>query len=236
MQDVMREHIRTDVPFGLFLSGGVDSSVLLALLARESQTPIRTLSVGFPDSSVRNELAVAADTAARFSANHSALQLDRQSLLPRLPHCIWAADELMADYASLPLSALAERAGEELKVVFSGEGGDEVFAGYGRYRPHPLKSLLGRLRSPATAGYRSKGSFSGLPTSLFSDELDAAMTDWQAPVTQAWNAAPEHWSRLQRMQAIDMATGCQTTCWSRPTVSSWRGRGRSRAIPRSSRW
>lgn len=206
MHDVMREHMRTDVPFGLFLSGGVDSSVLLALLARESQTPIRTLSVGFPDSGVRNELAVAASTAARFSANHSALELGKDSLLPRLPHCIWATDELMADYASLPLSALAERAGEELKVVFSGEGGDEVFAGYGRYRPHPLKALLGWLRSPETGGFRSKGQFSGLPSSLFSAELSAAMTHWREPLTAAWDASPSTWSRLQRMQVTDMET------------------------------
>ncbi len=206
MRDVMREHMRTDVPFGLFLSGGVDSSVLLALLARESQTPIRTLSVGFPDSGVRNELAVAATTAARFSANHSALQLDKNSLLPRLPHCIWAADELMADYASLPLSALAERAGEELKVVFSGEGGDEVFAGYGRYRPHPLKALLGWLRAPDTGGYRSKGQFSGQPPNLFSPELHAALPRWHEPFSDAWRAAPLRWSRLQRMQATDMET------------------------------
>lgn len=206
MHDVMREHMRTDVPFGLFLSGGVDSSVLLALLARASQTPIRTLSVGFPDSGVRNELAVAAATVARFSANHSALELDKNSLLPRLPHCIWAADELMADYASLPLSALAERAGDELKVVFSGEGGDEVFAGYGRYRPHPLKALLGWLRAPDTGGYRSKGQFSGQPPALFSPELHAALQHWHEPFSDAWRAAPRSWSRLQRMQATDMET------------------------------
>ncbi len=206
MRDVMREHMRTDVPFGLFLSGGVDSSVLLALLARESQTPIRTLSVGFPDSGVRNELAVAASTAARFSARHSALELDRNSLLPRLPHCVWAADELMADYASLPLSALAERAGEELKVVFSGEGGDEVFAGYGRYRPHPLKALLGWLRAPGSDGYRSKGACSAFGNTLFSEELHTAMSGWRAPFETAWRSAPASWSRLQRMQATDMET------------------------------
>lgn len=204
MEQVMREHMRTDVPFGLFLSGGVDSSVLLALLSRYADEPIRTLSVGFPGTGVRNELAVAASTATKFSARHDALELHQDTLLKRLPHCVWAADELMADYASLPLSALAERAGAELKVVFSGEGGDEVFAGYGRYRPHPLKALLGYLRAPGTQGFRSKGLFSEV--GLCSAELSSAMQHWRAPLIEAWNAAPATWSKLQRMQAADMAT------------------------------
>lgn len=206
MQEVMREHMRTDVPFGLFLSGGVDSSVLLAELARASDIPIRTFSVGFREASVRNELDAAAATAARFGARHTALELDVNSLLSRLPHCVWAADELMGDYANLPLSALAERAGSELKVVFSGEGGDEVFAGYGRYRPHPLKKWLARMRAPVTRGFRSKGQFSGLPHSLFRPELHTAMQRWREPFEAAWRNAPANWSDLQRMQAVDMQT------------------------------
>ncbi len=206
IEHVMRIHMRTDVPFGLFLSGGVDSSVLLALLARASAQPIRTFSVGFSATAVRNELDAAAATAARFGAVHTALELDASTLLARLPHCVWAADELMGDYANLPLAALAERASGELKVVFSGEGGDEVFAGYGRYRPHPLKKWLATVRAPATHGFRSKGQFSGLPGSLFNPELRSAMQHWHEPFEAAWKRSPADFSDLQRMQATDITT------------------------------
>jgi asparagine synthase (glutamine-hydrolysing) len=206
MDTVMRIHMRTDVPYGLFLSGGVDSSVLLALLARASAAPIRTFSVGFTGHSVNNELAVAERTAAAFGARHTALTLDADGLLGRLPHCVWAADELMGDYANLPLSALAERAGGELKVVFSGEGGDEVFAGYGRYRASPVKRWLAAWRAPKTRGFRAGGAFSGVSAAHFNGALAEAMRHAREPFEAAWQRAPAHFSRLQKMQATDIAT------------------------------
>ena len=202
---VMHEHMRTDVPFGLFLSGGVDSSVLLALLARESKEPIRTFSVGFPDSRVHNELNAAAEMASLFCTHHTTLQLDRNTLLSHLAHSVWAADELMGDYANLPVSALAERTGQELKVVFSGEGGDEVFAGYGRYRTHGLKQVIRWLRAPSTAGYRGRGMLAG-EENLCSGPLEQALGHWRRPIIEAWQAAAPGWSRLQKMQATDIAT------------------------------
>ena len=87
--------------------------------------------------------------------------------MERLPHVVWAADDLTADYANLPVSLLAERAGAEIKVVFSGEGGDEVFAGYGRYRANFLKRLLGQLRYPGSGGFRTGGMFSNEAITLF---------------------------------------------------------------------
>ena len=140
MQTVMQEHMRSDVPFGLFLSGGVDSSILLALLSRYKNEPIRTYSIGFSGVRLKDELPQAERLARHMGSRHTSIRPDPIAIFHSLPYTIWAADELMRDYASLPTALLAEAAGKDLKVVFSGEGGDEVFAGYGRYRPSIFES------------------------------------------------------------------------------------------------
>lgn len=206
IEQVIEIHLRSDVPFGLFLSGGVDSSLLAALIARRAPEPLRTFSIGFPGTSVHNELAAAAAVAAQLGTRHTAYEARAEELLERLPHVVWAADDLTADYANLPVSLLAERAGAEIKVVFSGEGGDEVFAGYGRYRANFLKRLLGQLRYPGSGGFRTGGMFSNEASSLFRPELARALRDWRAPFARAWSEPPPTWSRLMRMQYVDLET------------------------------
>jgi len=142
---VMIEHLRADVPYGLFLSSGVDSGSLLALITELSGRPVRTFSIGYGDVRASDELGPAAGVARRFGAKHTEVILDRKAVFRRLPYTMWSTDDLLHDYASLPTSFLAERAAEELKVVLTGEGGDEVFAGYGRYRRHPLQRWMQRL-------------------------------------------------------------------------------------------
>jgi asparagine synthase (glutamine-hydrolysing) len=207
METVMREHMRADVPFGLFLSGGVDSSILLALLTRYKDEPIRTLSVGFPGSGVANELAGAEEIAARFGSRHQVIQTHREDLLRRLAFSTWAADDLMLDYASLPTLSLAQAAAAELKVVFTGEGGDEAFAGYGRYRRRAWQRWLKSLIAPGASAFRSRGDFHGARAlGMFTKPLQVAMEQWRRPVVDAWEACPPQWSALQRMQAVDMVT------------------------------
>ncbi|MBK8537883.1 MAG: asparagine synthase [Candidatus Competibacteraceae bacterium] len=144
--------------------------------------------------------------AAQFGTRHTAIEARADELLERLPHAVWAADDLTADYANLPVSLLAERAGAELKVVFSGEGGDAVFAGYGRYRVPLLKRLLARLRHPGGGDFRGRGLFSAEAARLFRPELAEAMRHWRAPFAQAWNETPATWTRLMRMQYVDLET------------------------------
>ena len=206
MQDVMDIHMRADVPLGLFLSGGVDSSLLAAMLAQRVSEPLRTFSVGFPGSSVHNELDAAQRVAEQFHTRHSVFEVRADDMLNCLPRSVWAADDLTADYANLPVSMLAERAGTELKVVFSGEGGDEVFAGYGRYRAPWIRRAVAALRAPSSGGFRTKGIFAGIPPALFKPQLAEAMADWRLPFQQAWQRTPKHWTRLQRMQYVDMET------------------------------
>jgi len=207
MDTVMHTHIRTDVPFGLFLSGGVDSAILLAMLDRHVEGPVRTYSVGFPDSHVANELNAATKLARHFKTEHVVLELTQHQLLQGLPYTIWAADELMGDYANLPVALLAQRAAGDLKVVFSGEGGDEVFAGYARYRPVTIKRLLKQLRYPGSGGFRmSKTINQRWASVLYSQELLQVANTWSVPFISAWQGLPASMPDISRMQAVDIQT------------------------------
>ncbi|HEY7758004.1 MAG TPA: asparagine synthase (glutamine-hydrolyzing) [Burkholderiales bacterium] len=207
METVVRQHMRSDVPYGLFLSGGIDSSILLALLTRYNDRPIRTFSLGFSDASIESELPAALEIARRFASEHTVLSPDRKQMFYRLPFCVWAADDLIRDHAILPTALLAEETSRVLKVVFTGEGGDEVFAGYGRYRrAFPLR-WFGRLLAPGSGGFRTRGTFRGSwPRKLFRPELLSRVADARQPFVRGWREAPSSWSDLQRMQHTDIVT------------------------------
>jgi asparagine synthase (glutamine-hydrolyzing) len=204
---VMREHRRSDVPFGLFLSGGLDSAVLAAKLAEQGAGRLKSYSVGYRGTTLAHELDEAARVAAHFGFEHHPLELDLAKVFGRLPHTVWCVDELMRDYACLPTSILAETAGAELKVVFSGEGGDEAFAGYGRYRPPLAERLLKSILHPGSGGFRTRGQWAGRWTRhLMGPALRAVAAADRAPVLNAWRATPRHWSDLQRRQYTDLVT------------------------------
>lgn len=207
MEVVMTQHMRADVPFGLFLSGGVDSTTLLALLSRYKEEPIRTFSLGFPDSSVGDELSTAESIAKHFNSQHTIIRPTGETMLQRLVYSTWAADDLMRDFANLPTSLLAEEAAKDLKVVFSGEGGDEAFAGYGRYRPGRLESMMKNFLYPGSGGFRTGGNFRGkLPKQIFSEKLLQVADQWRRPIIDAWHSTPVNWSDLQRRQYVDLTT------------------------------
>ncbi len=204
---VMREHMRADVPYGVFLSGGVDSAVLLAQLKRYHEQPIRSFSMGWKDAQQRDELDDAERMAQRFGTEHTAIRMDAQAVFHRLPRSIWAADDLMRDYACLPTLSLAEAAGRELKVVFSGEGGDEAFAGYGRYRQAGVERFLKSLRYPGSGGFRVRPELDpGWVRRLFVADLQPALEAYRDPVVRAWGQTPRAWSDLQRRQYVDLQT------------------------------
>jgi len=207
MDTVMHQHMRADVPFGLFLSGGLDSSILLALLSKYSNDPIQTFSVGFPGSSVGSELSAAQQLAQQYGSQHSVITPGPEDMYQRLPFCSWAADDLMRDNANLPTALLAERAASELKVVFTGEGNDEIFAGYGRYRPGRIESALKNIIHPGSGGFRTSATFRGsIINKLFGPELRQAAKTARAPFIEAWQAAHSDWSNLQRRQYTDIQT------------------------------
>jgi asparagine synthase (glutamine-hydrolysing) len=204
MEIVITQHLRSDVPIGLFLSGGVDSTILLALMRRYGIDDIKTFSVGFPGSSVGDELAVAGSLAKHFSAEHHIVTPSADDMLGRFVETVWAADDLMRDPANLPSLLLAELASKDVKVVLSGEGGDEAFAGYGRYRMGRVEQMLKACLFPGTGGFRTRGDFRhGLAKALWGTDLMACKGEWRAPWSESWAAMPSSWTLLQKMQALD---------------------------------
>jgi asparagine synthase (glutamine-hydrolysing) len=207
MDAVMREHMRADVPIGLFLSGGLDSATLAASLAEHGAGQIQSFSVGWQDTALDDELNAAARIADWFGFEHRAITLTPAQIFARLPHSVWAVDDLMRDYACLPTSILAQTAAASLKVVFSGEGGDEAFAGYRRYRPSPVERWPKGLRHPGSGGFRTRPHWSPhWIRALFGPALRALPGRSRQPFIDAWQRTPRAWSDLQRRQYTDLTT------------------------------
>jgi len=131
LADSVRSHLVSDVPIGVFLSGGLDSASVLSLMRDQVTGPIKTFSVGFADASF-NELARARATATRFGTEHHDMVLP-SSVSDVVPTLIETFDEPFADSSAIPLYYLSRFAREHVKVVLSGEGGDEIFGGYETY-------------------------------------------------------------------------------------------------------
>jgi asparagine synthase (glutamine-hydrolysing) len=131
LRDSVRAHLVSDVPVGVFLSGGVDSSILTALAAQEGSTPPATFSIGFEEASF-NELEQARLVSERYGTDHHELVL-RPDAGELLSEVVAGFDEPFGDSSALPTFLLARMASEHVKVVLSGEGADELFGGYETY-------------------------------------------------------------------------------------------------------
>ena len=143
LRDSVRAHLVSDVPVGVLLSGGVDSSLLAAFAAQESSEAVRTFSIGFEERSF-DELDDARLVARRYATDHHELVLrpDAARLLPALAD---AFDEPFADSSALPTYLVSELAAGHVKVALSGEGGDELFGGYHTYAADLLAERFGRV-------------------------------------------------------------------------------------------
>jgi asparagine synthase (glutamine-hydrolysing) len=203
--DSVNAHLLADVPVGVLLSGGVDSSVLTALAARCSAQRVSTFSIGFRERSF-NELELAREVARRYDTDHHELVVspDVGELLPRL---VAAFDEPFADSSAIPTYLVSELAAKHVKVVLSGEGGDELFGGYETYaadelarwvgpaaaRLAPLAELLPSSNARVSLEYRAKrfARAASLPPlerhhgwkEIFSAQqrVQLLVSDWQRP-------------------------------------------------------
>jgi asparagine synthase (glutamine-hydrolysing) len=144
LEESIAEHLSCEVPLGVFLSGGLDSSLIVALARRHLQKPLNTFSIAFPEASDQNESRFARDVARLCETQHHEIPLDADAfdLMPRVAESL---EEPLADPAALPLYVLSHRARELATVVLSGEGGDEVFGGYPRYYWHLRASAADQL-------------------------------------------------------------------------------------------
>jgi asparagine synthase (glutamine-hydrolysing) len=180
----------------MFLSGGIDSSVLLALMARLNDTPVRAYTAGFPGTAARDERDHARAVAQAVGAEAIDVAVTEADFWRRLPEIAAAMDDPAADYAIVPTYMLGRVAGAELKVVLSGEGGDELFGGYGRYRAARRPRWLGGKPM------RGRGSFDGL------DILRQPPTTWRAGV-----AASEKLARTAGRTALQVAQATDCADW-----------------------
>ena len=191
--DSVNVHQRSDVAYGMFLSGGIDSSVVLAHMRELNEAPVRAFTVGFDDAGATDERDHAAAVAAAAGATFEAVGFAEDDFWRLLPAIASTLDDPVADYAILPTFKLARLARERgIKVVLTGEGGDEMFAGYGRYRRALRHRLFGGR------AMRSEGAFDGL------DVLTDRPVAWRDGVAAAEEASRAHArTRLQALQAAD---------------------------------
>ncbi|MGZ3312723.1 MAG: asparagine synthase (glutamine-hydrolyzing) [Caulobacteraceae bacterium] len=200
LEDSVTVHQRSDVPYGLFLSGGIDSAVIAAMMARLNERPVTAFTCGFEAASgktgVRDERAAAEKVARALNLDWREVTFGEEDFWRVLPQVAWALDEPTTDYAALPTYKLAEAAKGVLKVVLTGEGGDELFAGYGRYR---------RALRPTLFGGREAGP---RPTSPFlADHGVRAVERWRQATDPRTALSPAlgGLDRLQEAQARDIA-------------------------------
>jgi asparagine synthase (glutamine-hydrolysing) len=194
LADSVRVHCRSDVPYGLFLSGGIDSSLVLSYMAEHANAPVRSFAVGFEGASVADERGVARAVAQQCRAEHVEIGFGEADCWRLLPQVAAAMDDPAADYACLPTYKLAQAARESVKVVLTGEGGDELFAGYGRYRSAMRPWWLGGRAT------WSRGTFDKLQV------LRATGPAWRDGIVAAEvTAGGDGRSRLQAAQAVDCA-------------------------------
>ncbi len=154
LRETVGLYVRSDVPFGAFLSGGVDSSTVTALMSEVLSEPVRSFSIGFAESEY-SELAYAEEAATRLGTRHHAAVLDPTVSLPWLLSLAARFGEPFADSSCLPTWYVSHLAAAEVKMVLSGDGGDELFAGYASYPAvleqtraapqHPLAAALAQL-------------------------------------------------------------------------------------------
>ncbi len=147
LDEAVRQQLVSDVPLGSFLSGGIDSSAVVALMAGVGAQPVETFSIGYPGraGAQATEFDFARLTASRYSTRHHEQTLDPSVFWGVLEKLVWHFDEPVADPAAVPLYFLARAARREVKVVLSGEGADEILGGYTAYRRTLALNGLARL-------------------------------------------------------------------------------------------
>ena len=230
LQESVRYHLVSDVPVGAFLSGGIDSSAVVASMAASSSSRIKTFSIGFREEEF-NELPYARLVAQRFGTDHHELVL-QPDVAALLEHLAWDLDEPFGDSSAIPTYMVSRLAGQHVKVVLSGDGGDELFGGYDKYvvegrdrmarfLPGSVRALLARTsdalpedaKGKQVLEYLSKpdGERYVYATTLFRrDHQQRLLTDWARD--QIGEAHPErlclerlgrqgHW--LSTLQDLD---------------------------------
>jgi asparagine synthase (glutamine-hydrolysing) len=211
LEESVRLRLMSDVPLGMFLSGGIDSSAIAALMAKMIGRPLQTFSVAFKDRAF-NELEYAREVARAIGADSHEIVIDDRDFFGALPKLVWHEDEPIAHPSSVPLYFVSALAREHVTVVLTGEGADELLAGYGKYprvswnwragtvyermMPDALRASIARgviPRLPRTLARYAKRSFLAMdrsPESMFFDNFASIrLADQQELLAPALRAA-----------------------------------------------
>ncbi len=164
LRECVKLHLVSDVPFGAFLSGGLDSSTIVALMSQFLNEPVKTYSVGFQgDAEAFSELPYARMVAKKYETDHHEVFIRPHDLINLSEKVVWHLDQPVADEACLANYMVAELASRQVKMVLTGEGGDELFAGYARYAGERLSPLFQHLpRAAKSVALAASGRLPGL--------------------------------------------------------------------------
>jgi asparagine synthase (glutamine-hydrolysing) len=207
LDDATRIRLRADVPWGAFLSGGVDSSTIVGLMARHVDRPVKTFCIGFEDPRY-DESAFALQAARRFGCEHTS-EVAELNMLDRWPKVLHHLDQPHGDASFMPTLRVSELAARHVKVVLTGDGGDELFAGYDKYASYFARPDAQSL--PAGAFQRSY--FDSI--SLFSPEAKLALyqpklrerlagVDSFSEAAKPWFDEAQHLDRVNQALYLDM--------------------------------
>jgi asparagine synthase (glutamine-hydrolysing) len=133
LDQAVQARMIADVPLGAFLSGGIDSSIIVALMSRHADRPVKTFSIGYKDNKIYDETAYAKEVASLHNTEHHEFKLSYRDMLQALPDIISSFDEPFADSSAIPTYIVSRETRKHVTVALSGDGGDELFAGYRSY-------------------------------------------------------------------------------------------------------
>jgi asparagine synthase (glutamine-hydrolysing) len=203
LEDAVQERMMSDVPFGVFLSGGIDSSTNVALMSRHMNRPVDTFTVGFSDHTHLNELEYARMIARRFNTSHHEVLVEESDMMGYLEELIHSQDEPLADWVCIPLYFVSKLARDNgVTVIQVGEGSDEQFCGYGSYMAYlklyrkywkPFTTMLPvTLRNSVAWGAKQAARFiSGLEP--YADVIDRAARGREC----FWSGATTFWDIMK---------------------------------------
>ena len=175
--EATRIRLISDVPLGAFLSGGVDSSIVVAMMARASSGPVKTFSIGFAQDEF-NEAHYARLVATKFGTEHHEMILN-PDVVQTVEHLTSSLEEPFADSSMLPTYYVSQMARQHVTVALSGDGGDEIFAGYNRYRIHASRQIFEHIPEWTRTLYRNQ-VFPHLPVSVRKNKLSYNISlPWQ---------------------------------------------------------
>ena len=201
LDDAVRLRMRSDAPYGAFLSGGVDSSSVVALMAQHSKDPIKTYTIGFDDPRF-DESQYALEAARRFGTNHSSEQVDLQ-MLDLWPLVTYHCDQPHGDVSFMPTYRVSQLAAQNVKMVLTGDGGDELFAGYEKYQQFFSNPEVNRLSDTQFLRLYSQ------QISLFGDEekkkLYQPALEKEMGSYNAWEMVGTLLDRIGHMDRINQA-------------------------------